>query len=108
DSIDALPPARAVLCDLSPRPLLRIAGHRFPDGYRRALERYRYGMGVFKMDWVLSEPIPWTAAACRGAGTVHLGGTLEEISASEREAWEGRPAERPYVLLAQPTLFDPS
>ena len=108
DSIDALPPARAVLCDLSPKPLLRIAGHKFPAGYRAALERYRYGMGVFKMDWALSAPIPWTAAACRRAGTIHVGGTLEEIAASERAAWEGRIADRPFVLLTQPTLFDPS
>jgi phytoene dehydrogenase-like protein len=108
DSIDALPPARVTLCDLSPRPLLRIAGHRFSAGFRRALERYRYGMGVFKIDWALSDPIPWTAEACRRAGTVHLGGTLEEIAASEQAAWSGRISERPYVLLAQPTLFDPS
>jgi phytoene dehydrogenase-like protein len=108
DSIDALPPTRAILCDLSPKPLLRIAGHKFPAGYRRALERYRYGMGVFKMDWALSEPIPWTADACRRAGTVHIGGTLEEIAGSERAAWTGRIADRPYVLLTQPTLFDPS
>jgi phytoene dehydrogenase-like protein len=108
DSIDALPPARAVLCDLSPKPLLRIAGHAFPAGYRRALARYRYGMGVFKMDWALSQPIPWTADGCRRAGTVHLGGTLQEIADSERAAWTGRIADRPFVLLTQPTLFDPS
>jgi len=106
--IDKLPPARAVLCDLSPRPLLRIAGDMLPAAYRRQLERYRYGMGVFKVDWALSAPIPWRAGACRRAGTVHIGGTLSEIAASETAAWEGRLAERPFVLLSQPTLFDPS
>ncbi len=106
--IDALPPAKIVLCDLSPRPLLRIAGHKFPRGYRRTLERYRYGMGVFKVDWALDAPIPWTADACRHAGTIHIGGTLSEIAASEHDAWNGRISERPFVLLSQPTLFDPS
>jgi len=107
-SIDDLPPARAVLCDLSPKPLLRIAGHRFPQWYRRKLERYRYGMGVFKVDWALDAPIPWRNPACAEAGTVHLGGTLQEIVRSEQEAWSGRPADDPFVLLSQPTLFDPS
>lgn len=107
-SIDELPPARAVLCDLSPAPLLRIAGHRFPAAFRRALERYRYGMGVYKVDWALDTPIPWRDGACGLAGTVHLGGTFDEISSSERHAWEGRDAARPFVLLSQPTLFDPS
>jgi phytoene dehydrogenase-like protein len=107
-SIDALPPARVVMCDLSPRPLLRIAGHRFPAWYRRKLERYRYGMGVFKVDWALSAPIPWTADACRRAGTVHLGGSLTEIAASEAAAWSGQVADRPFVLLSQPTVVDPS
>jgi phytoene dehydrogenase-like protein len=107
-NIDNLPPAKAILCDLSPRPLLQIAGHKFPGAYRRALEKYRYGMGVFKMDWALEGPIPWKAEACRLAGTVHLGGTLNEIAESEKESWEGRIAVRPFVLLSQPTLFDPS
>jgi phytoene dehydrogenase-like protein len=105
-SIDDLPPARAILCDLSPRPLLRLAGHRFPDGYRRQLERYRYGMGAFKVDWALDAPIPWRAESCARAATVHVGGTLEEIAASERDAWEGRASDRPFVLLTQPSLFD--
>ncbi|HUK34533.1 MAG TPA: NAD(P)/FAD-dependent oxidoreductase [Vicinamibacterales bacterium] len=108
NDIDKLLPSRMILCDLSPRPLLRIAGHKFSRGYRRALARYRYGMGVFKVDWALDAPIPWTAETCRRAGTVHLGGTMKEIAASERDAWEGRIAERPFVLLSQPTLFDPS
>jgi phytoene dehydrogenase-like protein len=107
-SLDDLPPARAVLCDLSPRPFLRIAGHRLPPSYRRKLEAYRYGMGVFKVDWALDGPIPWRSEACARAGTVHLGGTLEEIDRAEQETWTGRHPERPFLLLAQHTLFDPS
>ena len=107
-NVDDLPHARAILCDLSPRPLLKIAGHRLPDGYRRALEQYRYGMAAFKVDWALAAPIPWRDAAVGRAGTVHLGGALEEIAASERDAWHGRVSERPFVLLSQPSLFDPS
>ena len=107
-AIDNLPPAKAILFDLSPKPLLRIAGDTFPQRYRQQLERYRYGMGVFKVDWALAAPIPWTADACRRAGTVHLGGTLNEIAASEKGVWEGKSVERPFVLLSQPTLFDPS
>ncbi len=106
DSLDDLPPARAVLCDLSPKPLLRIAGQRFPASYRRKLERYRYGMGVFKVDWALDAPIPWSAASCAQAGTVHVCGTLDEIARSEEAAWNGRISDRPFVLLSQPTLFD--
>src|SRR5258706_5127532 len=108
DSIDKLPAARIVMADLSPRPLLRIAGHRLPLTYRQKLERYRYGMGVFKVDWALSSPIQWKAAGCRRAGTVHLGGSLDEIAASEQNAWDGQPSERPFVLLSQPTIVDPS
>jgi phytoene dehydrogenase-like protein len=107
-SIDALPRARAVLFDLSPKPLLRIAGDRFPDWYRKKLEHYRYGMGAFKVDWALDGPVPWRAPECERAGTVHIGGPLDEIAASERDAWNGRHSERPFVLLAQPTLFDPT
>jgi len=107
-SIDELPPARATLCDLSPRPFLRIAGQRLPASYRRQLERYRYGMGVFKLDWALDAPIPWRAEACRRAGTVHVGGTLDELSASERASWNGQIADRPFVLLTQPTIVDPT
>jgi phytoene dehydrogenase-like protein len=105
-SIDDLPRAKALLCDLSPRPLLRIAGHRFPDWYRRKLERYRYGPGVCKIDWALDAPIPWRAGMCASAGTVHLGGTLDEIARAEGETWKGAAAERPFVLLTQPSLFD--
>ena len=107
-SLEQLPTARAVLCDLSPAPLLRLAGDRFPPRFRRALERYRYGMGVYKVDWALDGPIPWRNPACARAGTVHLGGTFDEIALSERDAWAGREADRPFVLLSQPTLFDPS
>jgi phytoene dehydrogenase-like protein len=108
DNIDELPAARAVLCDLSPRPLLRIAGHRFPASYRAQLRRYRYGMGAFKVDWALDEPIPWKEQRIALAGTVHIGGTLPEIARSERATWDGHIADRPFVLLSQPTLFDPA
>jgi phytoene dehydrogenase-like protein len=107
-AIDDLPKARAIVCDLSPRPLLRIAGHRFPAGFRKALERYRYGMGVYKVDWALDAPVPWRDPECARAGTVHLGGTIDEIATAERATWEGACAERPCVLLSQPTLFDRS
>ena len=105
-SLERLPGAHAVLCDVTPRQLLKIAGARLPAGFRRKLERYRYGPGVCKLDWALDGPIPWKAAECGRAGTVHLGGTFEEIAASERDAWQGKHSERPFVLLAQPTLFD--
>jgi phytoene dehydrogenase-like protein len=104
--IDELPAARAILLDVTPRQVLRLAGHRLPTGYRRQLERYRYGPAAFKLDWALDAPIPWTAPACARAGTVHLGGTLAEIAASERAAWYGEQAEKPYVLVAQHSVFD--
>ena len=107
-SLSDLPPAKAILCDLSPKPLLKIAGERLPTWYRKALERYRYGMGVYKVDWALDGPVPWRNTDCSRAATVHLGGTLSDIASSERDAWSGRHAERPFVLLAQPTLFDAS
>jgi phytoene dehydrogenase-like protein len=107
-AIEDLPPASIIMCDLSPRPFLRIAGRVLPDAYKRRLQRYRYGMGVFKVDWALAAPIPWRDRAVARAGTVHLGGTVEEIAASERDAWEGRVTARPFVLIAQHTLFDPS
>jgi phytoene dehydrogenase-like protein len=108
ESIDDLPPARAVLCDITPRQLLRMAGHRLPNGFRRSLERYRYGPGAYKIDWALDGAAPWKAAECLRACTVHLGGDMEEIAASESATWRGVAAERPFVLLAQPSLFDPS
>jgi phytoene dehydrogenase-like protein len=106
-SLDELPTARAVFCDVTPRQLLRIAGHRLPAAYRWQLQRYRYGPAAFKVDWALDGPIPWRAPACARAATVHVGGTLAEIAASERAAWEGQPSERPFVLVAQQSLFDP-
>lgn len=107
-SIADLPSARAILFDLTPRQVLRIVGDRFPDGYARRLSRYRYGPGVFKIDWALSDPVPWRADGCRTAGTVHLGGTIDEIRASEDQVWQENPPERPFVILAQQSLFDPS
>jgi phytoene dehydrogenase-like protein len=107
-TVDALPSATAVVLDLSPRQIVQIAGHRLPRRYVRALSRYRYGPGAFKVDWALSEPVPWEAQACRRAGTLHVGGTLAEIAASEAAAWQGRVNERPFVLAAQHSLFDPT
>ena len=105
-SLDELPPSRTVLLDVTPRQVLRLAGARLPAAYRRRLEGFRYGPGVFKVDYALSEPVPWRAQICRGAGTVHLGGTLAEIAASEEATSSGRIAGRPYVLAAQHSLFD--
>ena len=107
-SLDQLPSSKALLLDISPRQLLELGGHRWSGLYRRQLERYRYGMGVFKVDWALAEAIPFLAPVCRQAGTVHLGGTLEEIAASEASAIGGRPSERPFVLLTQQSVFDAS
>ncbi len=107
-TLDELPPARAVLLDLTPKQVLDLGGTRLPEGYRRQLERYRYGLAAFKVDWALSGLIPWKSAACARAATVHLGGTLSEIETSERAAWRGRAAEWPYLILAQPSRFDPT
>ena len=106
-SLADLPPARVVLLDVTPRQLLGLAGDRLPAGYQRALRRYRYGPGVCKVDWALAGPVPWTADACRDAGTLHLGGTMAEISASEAEVTAGVHPERPYCLIAQPGVADP-
>jgi phytoene dehydrogenase-like protein len=108
EAIDELPAARAYLFDVTPKQLLKIAGNRLPDGYRRALEKFRYGAGVFKLDFALDAPIPWKAEECKRAGTVHLGGTLAEIAQSEREVAEGKPPAKPYILVVQQTLFDPT
>lgn len=105
-SLAELPPSKAVLLDVSPRQFLQMAGGILPGGYRRQLERFRYGMGVFKIDYALHEPIPWTHPGCRKAGTVHVCGTLEEVAASEWAAAQGRPPERPFLLVSQPSLFD--
>jgi phytoene dehydrogenase-like protein len=105
-SLHSLPPARLVVCDLTPRQAVSIAGARFSSGYRRALTRYRYGPGVFKLDWALSDPIPWRSGACRMAGTVHVGGALDEVASAETAAWNGTIADRPFVILTQPTVAD--
>jgi phytoene dehydrogenase-like protein len=107
-SLDELPPARAVLLDVTPRQLVRLAEGRLPERYVKRMERFHYGIGVCKLDWALSAPIPWKAAACAHAGTVHVGGTLEEIATAERMAWQGKHAERPFVFVAQQSLFDPT
>jgi phytoene dehydrogenase-like protein len=107
-SINELPAHELALLDLTPRQVLAVAGSRLPARYTRVLRRFRYAAGVFKVDWALDGPIPWTAAECSRAGTVHLGGTLEEIAASERAAYRGEHTERPFVLLAQQSLFDPT
>jgi phytoene dehydrogenase-like protein len=107
-SLDELPDASLVLCDVTPRQFAAIAGNRLPDRFHRQLEAYRYGPGVFKIDWALSAPIPWKAAECSRAGTVHVGGTLDEIAASERAMSGTTPSDRPFVLVAQPSLFDDS
>lgn len=105
-SLEELPAARVVLCDMTPRQLIRISRDRLPASYRRRLERFHYGPGAYKIDWALDGPIPWKAPECLQAGTVHLGGTLAELSQSEAAPWEGRVAERPYVLLVQASHFD--
>jgi phytoene dehydrogenase-like protein len=97
-----------LLCDLTPRQIIRIGEQRFSDRYKHRLEKFRYGPGVFKIDYALSAPVPWKAASCGRAATVHLGGTFEEIVASERAVRNGSVADRPFVLLAQPSLFDDS
>jgi phytoene dehydrogenase-like protein len=108
NSIDELPPAKAYLFDVTPRQLVQIAGSRLPGTYRRKLERFRAGPGVFKLDYALDGPIPWANAACARSATLHLGGSLPEIALAERAPHAGLHAAQPYVLLAQPTLFDPS
>lgn len=107
-SMEDLPKARAFLFDIAPRHLVRIAGGQLPSGYTERLLRFRQGPGIFKLDWALGGPIPWKAAACRRAATVHLGGTLEELALSEAAAWNGQHAERPFVLVVQQSLFDPT
>ena len=107
-SVDDVPKTRTVLFDVTPRQLLDIAGEHFTERYGGALKRYRYGPGVFKVDLALDGPIPWTAEESLRAGTVHLGGTLDEISAGEAAVARGEHPERPFVLLAQQSLFDPT
>jgi phytoene dehydrogenase-like protein len=107
-SLADLPPARVVLFDLTPRQVVAIAGDRLDPGARRTLERYRYGPGSFKVDYALDAPVPWSAEGCRRAGSVHVGGSLDEVAAAEREVARGRHPDRPFVLTAQPSMFDPS
>ncbi len=105
-SLDEVVGNQLVLCDLTPRQFVDIADRHLPAPFRRNLQSYRYGPGVFKIDWALNAPIPWRSSECALAGTVHLGGSLDDISASERAVWQGAIAGRPFVLLAQPSLFD--
>jgi phytoene dehydrogenase-like protein len=105
-SLGDLAPSDVVLCDVTPRQLLQLAGHLLPPHTRRRLQRWRYGPGVYKVDYALDGPIPWRAREVAQAGTVHLAGSVAEIVEAERAPWQGRHAERPFVLLAQPSLFD--
>ncbi len=108
ESLDSLTSYDLILCDLTPRQLLAISGRRLTDRYKRQLQAFRYGPGVFKLDYALSAPIPWKAPECARAATVHLGGSFDEIAAAEQAVRNGKRAEQPFVLLAQPSLFDPS
>ena len=105
-ALGQLPESRVVLFDLSPKQLSEIATDALPERYRARLARYRYGPAVFKLDWALSSPIPWRDARCAGASTVHVGGTMEELAASERATYEGQSIERPFVLVTQQSHFD--
>jgi phytoene dehydrogenase-like protein len=105
---NSLPKYEVILCDVTPRQLLRLAGDRLSASYRNRLANYRYGPGAFKVDYALRQPIPWKAPECLRAATVHLGGSFEEIAVSEAAMQHGQHAERPFVLLAQPSLFDPT
>jgi phytoene dehydrogenase-like protein len=107
-SLDELGLARAYLCDVTPRQLDEMASRRLSDGYRARLRSFRYGPGVFKLDYAMDGPIPWRAKECLRAGTVHVGGTLEEIAESEAQVARGRPAARPFILVGQQSLFDES
>jgi len=106
ESIDELPKARVIMLDVTPKQVIRLAGHRLPWRYLHALQRYRYGPGAFKVDWALDGPVPWRAEECARAGTIHIGGKLEEIAASERATARGDAPERPFVLAAQQSRFD--
>jgi phytoene dehydrogenase-like protein len=103
-----LPPAKAVLLDVTPRQLLALAGDGLPASYRRAMRRFHYGPGVCKVDWALDGPVPWQNEACRDAATLHVGGTLAEVSGSEADVRAGRHPDRPFCLVAQPGVVDPS
>lgn len=107
-SLSELPQAKVILCDVTPRQLLRLAGDSLPAGFRRRLMSYRYGPAAFKIDWALSEPVPWKATDCSKAATIHLGGSFAEILRSEELVNSGQHADKPFIILSQPTLFDPS
>ena len=107
-SVAGLPDSKAVFFDTSPETLLEVYKDRLPAKYKGRLQNYKYGPGVFKIDWALSAPIPWSAKECAEAGTVHLGGTFDEIAESELAVWEGRVTDKPFVVLSQPSLFDSS
>jgi phytoene dehydrogenase-like protein len=108
ENVEALRRYDVTLCDVTPKQLVRIAGGRLSNEYRQRLEKYRYGPGAFKVDYALSQPIPWKAKECERAATIHLGGSFAEIAASEKAMATGQPPERPFMILAQPSLFDPS
>src|SRR4029077_13392545 len=107
-SLEELGSARAYLCDVTPRQLEEIAGPRFSDGYRTKLRSFRYGPAAFKLDYAIDRPIPWCAKECLRAGPVPSGGTLDEIAESESQIAHGKPADRPFILVGQQSLFDPS
>jgi phytoene dehydrogenase-like protein len=107
-SLEQLPPARAVILDITPRALLKIAGHRLPARYRRVLSRFRYGNAAAKVDFALSGPVPWTDERVGAAGTVHLGGTRADLARAENAVAAGRHAADPYVLVSQPSVLDPT
>jgi phytoene dehydrogenase-like protein len=107
-SMSDVPPSRAVLFDVTPRQLATIAGDELPSSYQKRLRKFRYGPGVFKIDWALDGPIPWRAEECRQSATVHVGGSIEEIATHEAAIWQGRVTDRPFVLVAQQSLFDDS
>ncbi|WP_295716953.1 NAD(P)/FAD-dependent oxidoreductase [Mucilaginibacter sp.] len=107
-SLNKLPSAHAILFDITPRQLLKIAGHKFSSLYKWQLERYRYGAGVFKVDWALDAPIPFKAESVKQAGTVHIGNTFNEMADGEQLIWQGGHPDKPYVLLAQQSIFDKS
>lgn len=108
ETLDEFPSARAFLLDTSPREAVRLAGDRISPRMQKRLARFRHGPGVFKVDWALREAIPWRAKDCAAAASVHLGGTFEEVLDAERQVWAGQHAARPFIILAQPTLFDPT
>lgn len=106
-SMDDIPTGK-ILFDLTPRQILAIAGDALPASYRQRLDRFRFGPGVFKVDWALDSAIPWTADVCRKAGTVHVGGSFDEISSAERDVHDGKHPDRPFVIVTQPSICDPS